>query len=73
MNLAYAQQDYFFNVESTFLSQKSANAQAASQRLSKPSVGGLVLGLAGAGLSGLSTGLDLKEKAGGWNKNIFKG
>jgi hypothetical protein len=72
MNLAYAQQDYFFNVESTFLSQKSANAQAASQRLSKPSVGGLVLGLAGAGLSGLSTGLDLKEKAGGWNKNIFK-
>jgi hypothetical protein len=75
MNLAYAQQDYFFNVESAFTSQKSANAQAAAQRISKPSVAGLALGLAGAGLSGLTTGTDLAAKSGqgvGWNKNIFK-
>jgi hypothetical protein len=59
MNLAYAQQDYFFNVENTFNQQKTANAQAAQSRLSKPSVGGLALGLAGAGLSGVSTFNDL--------------
>ena len=55
MNLAYAQQDYYFNVENTFNQQKSANAQAAQSRISKASIGGLALGLAGAGLSGVST------------------
>jgi hypothetical protein len=55
MNLAYAQQDYYFNVENTFNQQKTANAQAAQSRISKASVGGLALGLAGAGLSGVST------------------
>lgn len=55
MNLAYAQQDYYFNVENTFNQQKFANAQAAQSRISKASVGGLALGLAGAGLSGATT------------------
>jgi hypothetical protein len=60
MNLAYAQQDYFFGMESIYNQQKSANVSAASQRIAKPSTGGLLLGLAGAGLSGFSTYTSLK-------------
>jgi hypothetical protein len=55
MNLAYAQQDYYFNVENNFLAAKSTINQAASQRKAKPSGASLALGLAGAGLSGVST------------------
>ena len=67
MNLAYAQQDYFFNVENTFNQQKAANAQAAQSRLSQPSVGGLVLGLAGAGISGATT---FKEMGGDFSNPL---
>jgi hypothetical protein len=52
MNLAYAQQDYFFGMESIYNQQKTANISAASQRVAAPSAGGLVLGLAGSALSG---------------------
>jgi len=55
LNLAYAQQDYGFGMESNFQQQNTANIQAASQRTSQPSVGGLVLGLGQAGLEGAST------------------
>jgi hypothetical protein len=65
MNLAYAQQDYFFGMESIFNQQKSANMSAASQRLAAPSAGSLVLGLAGSALSGVSAGMALKAPAGG--------
>jgi hypothetical protein len=67
MNLAYAQQDYYFNVENTFNQQKTANTQAAQSRISKPSVGGLALGIAGAGLAGASS---FTELGGDW-KNPF--
>jgi hypothetical protein len=39
MNLAYAQQDYFFGMENIYTQQKTANIQAASQRTAKPSAG----------------------------------
>jgi hypothetical protein len=60
MNLATAQQDYFFGMENIYNQQKSANISAASQRLPAPSAGGLVLGLAGAGLEGYSAYTSLK-------------
>jgi hypothetical protein len=60
MNLAYAQQDYFFGMENIYQQQKSADIQVASQRQAKPSAGGLALGLAGAGLSGYQTYTSLK-------------
>lgn len=67
MNLAYAQQDYGFGMESIFDQQVTANAQAtsninqaASNRLAAPSVGGLLLGIGEAGLSGASTYMSLK-------------
>jgi hypothetical protein len=62
MNLAYAQQDYFFGMESIYNQQKTANISAASQRLAKPSVGGLALGLAGSVLTGYTTAESLKPK-----------
>jgi hypothetical protein len=65
MNLAYAQQDYFFGMENIYTQQKNANIQAASQRTAKPSVGGLVLGLAGSVVSGAQTAMALKAPAGG--------
>jgi hypothetical protein len=68
MNLAYAQQDYFFGMEDINRQQTSANIQAASQRLAKPSAGGLALGLAGSALSGVSTFADVKG-SGAFNKN----
>jgi hypothetical protein len=60
MNLAYAQQDYFFGMESIYNQQQNANISAASQRTAAPSVGGLVLGLAGSALSGVSAFQSLK-------------
>ena len=65
MNLAYAQQDYFFGMENIYTQQKTANIQAASQRVAKPSAGGLALGLAGSALSGVQAGLALKAPAAG--------
>lgn len=59
LNLAYAQQDYGFGMESIFDQQVGANAaatssinQAASNRLAAPSAGSLLLGIGEAGLSG---------------------
>ena len=67
MNLAYAQQDYGFGMENIFEQQSSANVSATSQinaaasnRLAAPSVGGLLLGIGEAGLSGASTYMSLK-------------
>ena len=65
MNLAYAQQDYFFGMENIYQQQKSADIQAASQRVGKPSGAGLALGLAGAGLSGYSSYTSLKAPPAG--------
>ena len=60
MNLGYAQQDYSWNVLNVFEQHKSANIQAAAQRKPMPSAGGLLLGLGGAALSGLSAYASLK-------------
>jgi hypothetical protein len=65
MNLAYAQQDYFFGMENIYQQQKSADIQAASQRTAKPSAGGLALSLAGNVLSGVQAGLALKAPSAG--------
>ena len=65
MNLAYAQQDYFFGMENIYQQQKSANVSAASQRIAKPSGAGLALGLAGSALSGYSTYTSLKAPSAG--------
>ena len=65
MNLAYAQQDYFFGMEDINRQQNAANISAASQRQAKPSAGGLALGLAGAALSGVSTFQSLKAPPAG--------
>jgi hypothetical protein len=66
MNLAYAQQDLYFNMENNFLAAKSEINQAAAQRIAKPSTGGLVLGLAGAALSGVTA---YTGAGGDFNKN----
>jgi len=60
LNLAYAQQDYGFGMENIFQQQQAGNVSAASQRLSAPSVGGLVLGIGEAAVSGASTYMSLK-------------
>ena len=65
MNLAYAQQDYFFGMEDINRQQNAANIRAASERVGKPSAGGLALGLAGAALSGVSTFQSLKAPPAG--------
>ena len=72
LNLAYAQQDYGFGMESIFQQQQTGNIQAASQRQSQPSVGGLVLGLGQAGLEGASTYSKFKADP-AFNKPIIKG
>ena len=69
MNLAYAQQDYYFNVENNFLAAKSTINQAASQRKAKPSGASLALGIAGAGLAGASS---FRELGGDWKKPFAK-
>ena len=68
MNLAYAQQDYFFGMENIYQQQKAADISAASQRVGKPSAAGLVLGLAGSALSGVSAYADAKG-SGAFNKD----
>jgi hypothetical protein len=74
MNLAYAQQDYFFGMEDITRQQNAANIQAASQRLAKPSGAGLALGLIGAGISGAQTAMSLKApSAGGGSGGVGKG
>jgi hypothetical protein len=52
MNLASSGTEYGFDVQSIFTSQKSANAQAASQRAPAPSIGGLALGIGSALVAG---------------------
>ena len=52
MNLASSGTEYGFDVQSIFTSQKSANAQAASQRTPAPSIGGLALGIGSALVAG---------------------
>lgn len=64
LNLAYAQQNYGFGMEDIYQQQKTGNVQAASQRTSQPSVGGLVLGLGQAGLSGYGAYNSLKAPKG---------
>ena len=64
LNLAYAQQNYGFGMEDIFQQQKTGNVQAASQRTSQPSVGGLVLGLGQSALSGISMANSLKAPKG---------
>ena len=64
-NLGYAQQDYSWNVLNVFEQHKSANIQAAAQRKAKPSTGGLLLGIGGAVLGGVSAGLSLAAPAAG--------
>ena len=64
LNLAYAQQDYGFGMENIFQQQQAGNMSAASQRLAAPSVGGLVLGLGEAAVSGASTYMSLKAPKG---------
>jgi len=70
MNLANAQQDYFFSSDSVFQQQQSANVSAANQRLSSPSVGGLLLELGGAALSGVMAAVPFKAPPAG---NFAKG
>jgi len=65
MNLANAQQDYFFSSDSVFQQQQSANVSAANQRLSSPSVGGLLLELGGAALSGVMAAVPFKAPPAG--------
>jgi hypothetical protein len=65
MNLAYAQQDYFFGMENIYTQQNTANISAASQRVAAPSAGGLALGLAGSALSGVSAFQSLKAPSAG--------
>jgi hypothetical protein len=65
MNLAYAQQDYFFGMEDIYQQQKSANISAASQRVGKPSGASLALGLAGAALGGYQAYSSLKAPPAG--------
>lgn len=67
LNLAYAQQDYGFGMESIFDQQVGVNAaatsninQAAANRLAAPSAGSLALGLGSAAVSGLGAYSSLK-------------
>jgi hypothetical protein len=60
MNLGYARQDYTLDAANIFSQHKTANIQAASQRKAKPSAGGLVMGLAGAAVSGYGAYASLK-------------
>lgn len=58
MNLGYANEDYLLSTQNTFFNAQTANAQAASQRVAKPSKPGalgLIAGLGGAAIGGLST------------------
>jgi hypothetical protein len=70
LNLAYAQQNYAFGMEDIYQQQKTGDVQAASQRQSQPSVGGLLLGLGQAGLSGYGTYNSLKAPKGFDTSNL---
>ena len=52
-------------MENIYQQQRSANIQAASQRLAKPSAAGLALNLAGAALGGVQAGMALKAPSAG--------
>jgi hypothetical protein len=65
MNLATDQGDYNWTVNDLYASHKAANIQAAAQRKAMPSTGGLLLGLGGAALSGVSAGFSLAAPAAG--------
>ena len=65
LNLATDQGDYNWTVNDLYASHKAANIQAAAQRKAAPSAGGLILGLGGAALSGVSAGLALKAPSAG--------
>jgi hypothetical protein len=69
MNLATDQGDYNWTINDIYTSQKSANIQAASQRKGMPSAGGLLLGLGGAAMSGVSAGFSLMAPDAGGGKN----
>ena len=78
LNLAYAQQDYGFGMESIFDQQVGANAQAtssinqaASNRLPGASAASLALGIGGAALEGVSTYSKFKADP-AFNKPIVK-
>jgi hypothetical protein len=71
LNLAYAQQDYGFGMENIFQQQQAGNVSAASQRLAAPSVGGLVLGIGEAAMSGYGTYKSLKAPK-GFNDGLGK-
>jgi hypothetical protein len=67
LNLAYAQQDYGFGMESIVDQQFGANAQAtsninqaAANRVAAPSAGSLVLGIGEAALSGYGSYSSMK-------------
>jgi hypothetical protein len=71
LNLAYAQQDYGFGMESIFDQQVGANAQATSQinqaaanRLAAPSAGSLVLGIGEAAMAGYGSYSSMKAPKG---------
>jgi hypothetical protein len=64
MNLGYARQDYTMDTMNLFSQHKTANIQAAAQRKGKPSAGGLVMGLAGAAVSGYGAYASLKAPKG---------
>jgi hypothetical protein len=65
MNLATDRGDYNWTVNDLYTSQKNANIQAAAQRKGKPGAGGLIMGLAGAALSGVQAGMALKAPSAG--------
>jgi hypothetical protein len=74
MNLANSKQDYFFSADSIFQQQKTANVTAANQRIAAPSVGGLMLELGGAALSGVMAAVPFKAPAAGkFNLNLPSG
>ena len=73
MNLGYAQQDYYWSVLNIFEAQKSANITAAAKRKAMPSTGGLVLGLAGSVLEGVSAATPLMAPAAGAGGGGSKG
>jgi len=66
MNLASSGTEYGYEVQDIFRSQKTANAQAASQRKTKPSAGSLALGIGSSLIAGASAyvgaGGDLNSK-----------
>lgn len=69
MNLAYANQDFMFNLQDIYQQQQSANVSAASQRIAGPSGAGLALGIAGGALEGFKDYASLQPP--GWANTKF--